>query len=554
MSIFDNLIRRLHRAFDKEHEAVPVITLSGTGYEVKTTVTEVTIKGASISQVVQIADDTTLQALVDAINATGLVTATLDNPDYAGRSAKGLLNDTASVDPTGVMLYPTSLLWHEMSMYGRMLDEQAGRIRTAEQQLYLHSSGEDWLEYWLTYLDGTRKDYEDDAAFRARAVNDILALNQNNTALGNLIRKAITGLDCTVADMPLAQSGALYYAGAEHYTGAQTYSGALVNQYGRFEVQTQIELENSSPLADVIAKISDIVERHKSAGTKMESIKFQAQTTDTATISETRRTHAALPVSDVLPWGIRYDGSILHDNADGRLFDGTLAYNGLDDWDGWANIRAKYNNAWETDAKAAHLTATDQQAAQIYYNGLADFDGFEDFGATLDPVKDGRTTTSIKRHYLYDGKRTYGSAKSFNGNWGYNGSLAFDGDSTYCGIHEIPTTFVPPPDCSISGDVIEAIDAHAFTAHTGNTTDRNRVVRNYDGLALYDATTAFDAEAGAVADGVMPIIVKRHDLYDGRYAYGTKKTFNGDGKYDATLLYGTVINYQGIHTTQEVRA
>ena len=432
--VFENLIRRLHRVFDKEHDAIPVIALDGSGYEVTASAVGVLIKSAFVSRVVPITDDTTLQALADAINSTGLVIATLNNPDYAGHAAKGLLSDTAIVNPAGALLYPTSLLWREMMVAGWVLDEQADRILDAESQLYLHSAGEDWLECWLAYLAGTRKDYEDDAAFRTRVVNDILTLNQNNIALGDLIRKAITGLDCAVTDMPLVQDGQLLFAGNEKYSGNQFFTGALASQFGRFQVQVQIDMGGQSPLDVETTKILDIVERHKSAGTKMDSIAFLMQTTDAITASDPSALTVHVPNDEILPWGYRYDGSLSYDNGQVNDYDGSRSYNGATSWIGFAPNGAAFDNEWDSTATAMHLAESDAPAIIATYNGSLLHDAIVNYGGGNPALIDAGMLIVATRRCRYNGINAYGNGKTYSGaqkytgGWDHSPTLLYSGD------------------------------------------------------------------------------------------------------------------------------
>jgi len=436
MAVLDKLLSRLHRVFDKDPQKTPVILLSCTvdGVQVSTSNMRITGTGGLNIDF----SEMTLQELVTSINAVAGYSASLVANDYMGLLARAILEDGAHSAVQNTSLhYPTSLLWAEMQTCGWILDEQVERLRQLGKQLYFHSADSDWLDYWSkTYFGINRNHQESDDDYVRRAIHDIVALNQNNIALGNLIRETVTGYDCDVIDTP-SETDALSYGGLITADGAQLYNGSLTAQYGMFSVAAQIEMEDQVPLAELSQKVREIVNRHKAAGTELRALDFKMETSDSLTMAEHADVKLEQFASDTLPWGMRYDGTILHDNADYRLFNGALTYSGADGYDGYAAVRTKYNTAWEADAKAAHLKATDQQTALMCYDGLADFDGFVDFGAIGAPVRDGRAAITVKRHYLYNGRRTYGGGKVYAGSLRYNGATGYAADMLHQGIHII---------------------------------------------------------------------------------------------------------------------
>jgi hypothetical protein len=87
-----------------------------------------------------------------------------------------------------------------MQTYGRMLDEQAERLKVAEKQLYLNSAEDDWLDFWCKdYFGIPRHDNETDEDYAKRTVYSILRATQNNTALALIIKDAF-GIDARIVD------------------------------------------------------------------------------------------------------------------------------------------------------------------------------------------------------------------------------------------------------------------------------------------------------------------------------------------------------------------
>lgn len=225
----------------------------------------------------------------------------------------------------------------------------------------------------------------------------------------------------------------LNYDGVETFTGTESY-GAGVN-WARFRVLLDLG-ENRGVSLQETALIRDVVTEWKNERSHLDAITFRAVTSDIAIISEAAILKAKDTQTDILPWGLRYDGSVNHNSGRNLFFDGSDTYNGAVPYNFAVDGDVTYSNAWESQQSVVHATASDQQHVSIQYNGLASYDGVFDQGATPPPLYDTRMTVTVRRHNLYSGMRTYGDDKR------YDGSVMADGTTDhsqmrYEGIHTI---------------------------------------------------------------------------------------------------------------------
>jgi P2-related tail formation protein len=225
----------------------------------------------------------------------------------------------------------------------------------------------------------------------------------------------------------------LNYDGAETFTGTENY-GSGVN-WARFKVLLDLG-ENRGVSLQETALIRDVVTEWKNERSHLDAITFRAVTTDTATISDTATiaTHDTQP--DILPWGLRYDGSVFHNSGRLLTFDGADTYSGSVTYRLAVDGGTTYNNEWDSSTATIHTDQADQHQVSIAYNGLASYDGVFDQGATPPPLYDTRMTVTARRHNLFSGLRTYGSSKQYDGSWLADGSTDYQ-QMRYEGIHTI---------------------------------------------------------------------------------------------------------------------
>ena len=282
MSSFDRLMKRLHRVFNPDPKSVPAITIGCTS-AFALYVSGLTLVSKSSDGDFSIDLSTiTVSELVDAINAIANYNSSLVGSSFGGYLARGLLDyqekaysPTALVTPGGDYLltpfgrliitttggdtevtinYPTSLLVAEMRTAGWILDEQADRIKDAERQLYMHTSEEDWADFWCRNMFGIpRKQGETDEDYVIRTIYEVIRPTQNNKALELIILDAL-GVDATIED-------AWPHRADLDPTYAAESPGHFLLEMG---LDNDLTTEESQALID---SVKTIVRKYKASGT-----------------------------------------------------------------------------------------------------------------------------------------------------------------------------------------------------------------------------------------------------------------------------------------------
>lgn len=429
--MINRIINRLHRVFNKDPKPVAVVTLSGNAVLTIDTASVTVRSGTSVTRILK-ANKTVLQ-LATEISTTTPITATPTSSEYSALLAKGILASTQQEIAADNKLYmPSSVFFSEMLTYAWALEQQSSRIDGAEKQLYLHSADEDWLDVWGEGYFGIGRGGVTDEEYRDLVIASVKAGSCNNMSMANAIR-ALSGVsDAAIVDATAQVTQT--YNGVLLYNAGVTYSG--LEQPAQFQCNITLA-ETTTSLSTILQHARGVINKRRAAGTKFKSFLMRQELTDRADITDMQVTAAHAIASDTLPWGIRYDGSLNYNNADILAYNGATTYGGAWTWNGLAATRTLYDNSWESGTQTAHATASDRQTAQLYYDGLADFDGFEDFGAVGTAVRDGRAEITVQKHYLYDGKHTHGSDKSYSGALQYNGATGYATDMLYQGIHTI---------------------------------------------------------------------------------------------------------------------
>ncbi len=226
----------------------------------------------------------------------------------------------------------------------------------------------------------------------------------------------------------------LNYDGSQLYDAGETYYGG--SRWALFDVRADIGEDVGIDTASRL-QLASLIDMAKPVSRHLRAITFTSTTSDTATISEAATMAAHDIHAEVLPWGVRYDGTVLHDSGRALAYDGTDTFAGGISYTMAVAGTRQYDNAWESTTLAARATATDQQSATMHYNGLADYDGLLDMGATTAPLRDAKMTITTRRHWLHNGRRTYGSGKEYDGDQAFDGVVDYTPQCTYAGIHII---------------------------------------------------------------------------------------------------------------------
>lgn len=435
--MINRIMNRLHRVFNKDPQAYPVMvvtsTVSGT---IDINNSSITITHRYATNTLPLADKT-LNQIKTEIDALPYLSAALYQPEHSALLAKGILPAVQQTLADGRIYMPASIFYNEMQVYAGMLQGQADRVQDANNQLYFHSATEDWLNYWgKEHFGNPRQQGEPDSQYLSRIVAEIIKIKQNNKAMEISLKQAVSAVECLVKDADFTNGTSLLYDGRAKYSGNDRYAYKYGSQPGCFYITADLPSEDTRTLDQITSTLVSTANRVKAAGTKLDGVIYKTSTSDTATISETATivTHDTQP--DILPWGLRYDGSVLHNSGRLLTFDGADTYNGDITYRLAVDGETTYSNEWDSSTATIHTDQADQHQVSIAYNGLASYDGVFDQGATPPPLYDTRMTVTARRHNLFSGLRTYGSGKQYDGSWLADGSTDYQ-QMRYEGIHTI---------------------------------------------------------------------------------------------------------------------
>lgn len=438
--MINRLLNRLHRVFNKDPQQYAVMSVvSSAGGTLDVDAQKLVVAHQYGSNTIYLGSKTIGQIAIE-LNALQYITASVLDPVLTAYLAKSLLPAISQDMASGAKLYASgSIFYNEMQVYAGQLQEQADNLADAEKQLYFHSATDTWLDYWGKEYLGVVRDNEgfvNDNTYRRQIIATILNPTQNNKVMERALKIALGAIDCAVVDANAEAGFLLKYDGSELYTGSSLYSYKYGSQPGCFYITTDLPIDDPYPLEYITRTLISTANKIKAAGTKLDGVRYKTSTSDTITITEHIEISATDGQADVLPWGLRYDGSVQHNSGRVLVYDGADSYAGEAAFNGAVAGAVTYSTTWDVAQSTGHTVATDQQQAVIQYNGLASYDGMFDQGATPPPVYDARMVVTTRRHNLFNGSRRYGSDKQHDGTLLYAGSADFS-QMTYAGVHVI---------------------------------------------------------------------------------------------------------------------
>jgi phage tail P2-like protein len=214
----------------------------------------------------------------------------------------------------------------------------------------------------------------------------------------------------------------LRYDGTEVHNGEDDYSGG--SRWAQFRVVADIG-ENQGVGGLERERLVRLISRAKPVRSVLREVAYQASVDDALEMADEHAITAIQTIEEVRPAGLRYDGSISHNQAEklpraSTHYSGALAYNGYADHDGlmphheWQVTGALHDNQWDNSDLALRYQASDVQQAEGMYAGSAAHDGSLRHGGQQPSAIDAGIVTVIERRK-------------------HNGRLAYAGSSRYAG-------------------------------------------------------------------------------------------------------------------------
>lgn len=219
----------------------------------------------------------------------------------------------------------------------------------------------------------------------------------------------------------------LTYNGAELHNGEDDYSGG--SRWALFRVIADIG-ENIGVSGSERERLVRLVRRAKPVRSVLREVAYQASVSDSLEMGDEHAITVKPTFEEVRPAGLRYDGSIAHDQAEklpreATYFDGRLSHNGYADHDGlmphheWQVTGEAYSNQWDEASLHLNYQAADAQRVALSYSGSATYDGAPTHGTGQPSMVDAGVATVVERRK-------------------HNARLSFNGQSRYAGTSRTP--------------------------------------------------------------------------------------------------------------------
>lgn len=272
-----------------------------------------------------------------------------------------MINKLLSNLPASFSKEPGILLDFLAPIADELANAKAGVVAALDQMLLSSADGE-WLDEWGGHFGIPRLTLESDEIYGARIIAELIQPKCNNVAMSNAIGLYVGGLAATVTDAPMESTSVhLRRDGSTTYNGTKDRQPIVCNFFGQFDVNTQYDLTSNESLNDLSSRIKAVVERLKSAGTKLRAVVFSGYLTD-----------AASPATDALQYQVQYasaddvyfgarsirDGSVSRSARIADLYDGVLARNGATSRHGWHVAQGSATYQSSVDPMLLEMDAT----------------------------------------------------------------------------------------------------------------------------------------------------------------------------------------------------
>ncbi|HOP33220.1 MAG TPA: phage tail protein I [Candidatus Hydrothermia bacterium] len=205
------------------------------------------------------------------------------------------------------------------------------------------------------------------------------------------------------------------------YSGTETYMGGL--RWALFRVLIDIGERKSLTQTD-IQKLIALINEYKNVRSHLKDISFRSTVQDRfADFIDSWFSKVLATYQDIKPWGLRYDGSIAHNQAVQNLHNGSFRYNGQKKYDEWQITGHRHDNVWDTADFSVGMAVSDEVEISARYDGRLRYSGFH-YGSDAPFAVDPAMKLRITRHIRYDGRYRYSGAL-YDGSFRYNASRRY---------------------------------------------------------------------------------------------------------------------------------
>jgi phage tail P2-like protein len=237
------------------------------------------------------------------------------------------------------------------------------------------------------------------------------------------VKQAIKSVGYTDAEI-IEGLPTVKYDGAYTYSGSEDYMGGV--RWALFRVILDIGESKSLTKTDIEGLVA-LVNEYKNARSHLRDIVFKCTVEDHFdALIDSLSSLISIAYEDIKPWGIRYDGSIQHNQAERRCYDGRLRHNSHALYNEWLAHGKLYDNEWDImSAIDIGSVASDEVKASPLYDGRFQYSGFT-YGSDAPFAVDAAMPLSITKHIRHDSRYNYGGIY-------YNGAFKHDSSKSYFG-------------------------------------------------------------------------------------------------------------------------
>jgi P2-related tail formation protein len=215
------------------------------------------------------------------------------------------------------------------------------------------------------------------------------------------------------------------YDGQYNYSGSEDYAGGV--RWALF--RAIIDIGENKPISQAeTQRLIALINEYKNVRSHLKDISYTASVEDVfSDLIDAIQTVLSTFVDDTYNWGLRYDGSINHNQAERFTYNGSKTHNSSKTYTEWTLTGKRYDNEWDIlEAIFCKEFASDRVNIDGRYNGLLTYSGGFTHGSDYPFCVDGVTTIRLTKHIRHDGRYNYGGIY-------YNGSFKYDRSKTYFG-------------------------------------------------------------------------------------------------------------------------
>jgi len=235
--------------------------------------------------------------------------------------------------------------------------------------------------------------------------------------------KALGYYDCNI----IQDKQPILYDGQYNYDNNFTYSETT--RWALFDVIIDIG-ESKELTHSTINKLIDLINQYKNERSHLNLLSFKSTLFDNFdNFIDVLYSIITIVYDDLLPWGIRYNGTINYNQGREKLFDGSFYYNSQYDFSQFISDGFTYNNKQDEYFINSNLEYSDicqilpRYDGNFYYQNF--FYGNNNFSA-IDTYMD----LTINKSFKYNGTYNYFGLKE-NETVFYNSSILYDGEYNY---------------------------------------------------------------------------------------------------------------------------